>query len=114
MQETVSTLLQGKLKTQVKARYLFKTSWIFLQLKATYEILNILLYPSSKYLLQRLAFTSRHQNPYNLLKMLPSRLPSPHTASSQALSVKAYQRLSREERRGDSLLPRDPKRKSRV
>ena len=58
MQETVSTLLQGKLKTQVKERYLFKTSWIFLQRKATFEILNILLYPSSKYLLQRLAFTT--------------------------------------------------------
>ena len=58
MQENVSTLLQGKLKTQVEERYLFKTTWIFLQLKATFEILNILLYPSSKYLLQRLAFTT--------------------------------------------------------
>ena len=39
---------------------------------------------------------------------MPSRLPSPGTASSQALSVKAYRWRSREERRGDSLLPRDP------
>ena len=87
MQENVRTLLQGKLKTQVKERYLFKTSWIFLQRKATFEILNILLYPSSKDLL---LLPSRHQKPYNLVKALPSRLPSPCTASSQALSVRAY------------------------
>ena len=86
MQENVRTLLQGKLKTQVKERYLFKTSWIFLQRKATFEILNILLYPSSKDLL---LLPSRHQ-PYNLVKALPSRLRSPCTASSQALSVRAY------------------------
>ena len=91
MQETVSTLLQETLNVITKSRseeYIFsKPVEYFYSKRRLLKSLTSYFIPPPRSPPKTIAFTTESQKPYNLVKTLPSRLPSPCTKPSRSKHI---------------------------